>query len=56
MSAMSRWNRVKNMIAEWGRYARTRRELVKFDHRGLQDIGVSRCDADHEISKPFWSC
>ncbi len=51
---VSHLTRLKTYIAGWRRSARSRRELSKFDHRGLQDIGISRCDADQEISKPFW--
>lgn len=33
---------------------RQRNALLKLDDRMLSDIGVSRADADHEGSKPFW--
>lgn len=33
---------------------RQRQALLKLDDRMLSDIGVSRADADHEGSKPFW--
>jgi len=29
-------------------------ELLKLDHVELQDIGISRCVAQSEASKPFW--
>jgi uncharacterized protein YjiS (DUF1127 family) len=28
--------------------------LESLDDRCLQDIGMSRCTADFEASKPFW--
>lgn len=34
--------------------ARTRRLLASFDTRLLKDIGLSRVDAEAEISKGFW--
>ena len=33
---------------------RQRRALRHFDDRLLADIGISRCDAEREIEKPFW--
>jgi uncharacterized protein YjiS (DUF1127 family) len=33
---------------------RQRDVLLKLDDRMLSDIGVSRADAYHEGSKPFW--
>jgi uncharacterized protein YjiS (DUF1127 family) len=29
--------------------------LANLDDTSLRDIGVSRCTAQHEASKPFWS-
>jgi len=31
-----------------------RRHLGELDDRLLRDIGVSRADIDHEMSRPFW--
>ncbi len=45
---------VRQFLAEWRRRARSRADLSKFDHRDLQDLGMSRCDADGEVRKPFW--
>jgi uncharacterized protein YjiS (DUF1127 family) len=33
---------------------RQRRALAQFDDRLLSDIGISRCDAEREVEKPFW--
>jgi uncharacterized protein YjiS (DUF1127 family) len=50
----SRWNEVKRQIREWWHFARSRHELESHDDRCLHDIGMSRCTADFEASKPFW--
>jgi uncharacterized protein YjiS (DUF1127 family) len=42
------------LFKEWRRRARGRRELAALDERTLRDFGVSRYDAYHEASKPFW--
>jgi uncharacterized protein YjiS (DUF1127 family) len=34
--------------------ARSRRELASLDASTLADIGMSRCTAAGEASKPFW--
>ncbi|WP_170331580.1 DUF1127 domain-containing protein [Ruegeria arenilitoris] len=34
--------------------ARQRRSLAKLDDRALEDIGVSRAEADTEAARPFW--
>jgi uncharacterized protein YjiS (DUF1127 family) len=52
--ATSRWNQVKHLIGEWRRRARSRHELMSLGEAGLHDIGLSRCDAARELSKPFW--
>jgi len=33
---------------------RQRRALGALDDRMLKDIGVSRCDVEAEVSRPFW--
>ncbi|WP_374651811.1 DUF1127 domain-containing protein [Dongia sp.] len=33
---------------------RQRRALEALDERMLKDIGISRCDVEAEISRPFW--
>jgi uncharacterized protein YjiS (DUF1127 family) len=47
----SRW---LHHIAEWRSRTRSRNELSNLSDRTLRDIGVSRCDAHWEASKPFW--
>jgi uncharacterized protein YjiS (DUF1127 family) len=49
-----RWSQVKKGLAEWRHRARSRRELMNLDDAVLHDIGVSRCSAGFEASKPFW--
>lgn len=51
---ISRWSQVKQHLAEWQRRARSRHELVNLSDSLLHDIGLSRCDAMSEASKPFW--
>ncbi len=38
----------------WVARTRQRRHLARLDDRMLADIGLSRADANQEISKPFW--
>jgi uncharacterized protein YjiS (DUF1127 family) len=45
---------VKQMLAQWRAHMRSRTELMNLSDRCLQDIGMSRCTADFEASKPFW--
>jgi uncharacterized protein YjiS (DUF1127 family) len=42
------------MIRLWRSRIRERRTLVSFDDRDLRDLGMSRWDAERELSKPFW--
>jgi uncharacterized protein YjiS (DUF1127 family) len=46
--------RVLDALARWHERARSRRALLTLDDRMLSDIGVSRADAHHEASTPFW--
>ena len=39
---------------EWRQRARDRAELARLDYRMLQDIGITRADAEFLINKPFW--
>jgi uncharacterized protein YjiS (DUF1127 family) len=39
---------------EWRRRARERQELMTMSDMSLRDIGITRCDAMNEASKPFW--
>ncbi len=43
-----------SLFGLWRQRVVTRRELGRLDERMLQDIGFSRLDADHEMTKPFW--
>jgi uncharacterized protein YjiS (DUF1127 family) len=38
----------------WFARAEQRRQLAEFDDQRLQDIGITRTDAEAEIAKPFW--
>jgi uncharacterized protein YjiS (DUF1127 family) len=49
-----RWNHVRQTLASWYRHAHSRNELMGFSDRDSHDIGISRCTADFETSKPFW--
>ncbi|MGA2313513.1 MAG: DUF1127 domain-containing protein [Xanthobacteraceae bacterium] len=49
-----RWSQRKNGLAGWRQRARSRDELATLSDRVLQDIGLSRCTANFEASKPFW--
>jgi uncharacterized protein YjiS (DUF1127 family) len=50
----SRWNEMKQQFAEWRRLVRSRHELHSLSDQTLRDIGVSRCDVQREVTKPFW--
>lgn len=41
-------------VGEWRRRMRARGELSALDDRMLQDIGLSRSDAEFLANKPFW--
>lgn len=45
---------VRKVLQQWGRRRRERAELARLDDRMLRDIGITRGDVWHEISKPFW--
>ncbi len=49
-----RWSQVKQHLVKWRHRARSRAELEMLNDRVLQDIGMSRCTANFEASKPFW--
>ncbi|MGE0753394.1 MAG: DUF1127 domain-containing protein [Variibacter sp.] len=38
----------------WCSRATQRRILAEFDDQRLQDIGITRAQAEAEIAKPFW--
>jgi uncharacterized protein YjiS (DUF1127 family) len=41
-------------LREWRRRIRDRERLAGFDERMLQDIGLTRADAEFLSRKPFW--
>jgi uncharacterized protein YjiS (DUF1127 family) len=47
-------NQVVATLREWRRRARDRSRLAELDERTLQDIGLTRADAEFLINKPFW--
>jgi uncharacterized protein YjiS (DUF1127 family) len=38
----------------WLDRVRQRRHLGELDDRLLRDIGLSRAEVEHEVSRPFW--
>jgi uncharacterized protein YjiS (DUF1127 family) len=42
------------IVNEWRRRSRSRRELLTLDERDLCDVRLTRCDALAEANKPFW--
>jgi uncharacterized protein YjiS (DUF1127 family) len=54
LNRFSCWNQAKYLLVEWLTLAKTRNELMNLSDRALRDIGLSRCDAEFEASKPFW--
>ncbi len=46
--------RLFDVVMVWLERARQRRHLAELDDRLLRDIGLSRAEVDHEISRPFW--
>jgi uncharacterized protein YjiS (DUF1127 family) len=54
-SAMLRCSQLKKIVSEWRRRIHSRSELANLDDVSLRDIGMSRCTAQHESSKPFWT-
>jgi len=43
------------LLREWNERSRQRWHLRQLDDRMLQDIGVTRVDAEAEWDKPFWT-
>jgi uncharacterized protein YjiS (DUF1127 family) len=42
------------LLKTWRRRAEERQTLVTMSDMMLRDIGITRCDAMNEASKPFW--
>ncbi len=49
-----RWSDVKRRLTIWWQYSCSRSELEGLSDKCLQDIGISRCEAEFEAAKPFW--
>ncbi|GGC01615.1 hypothetical protein GCM10011352_29720 [Marinobacterium zhoushanense] len=50
----TRLKRLLKRIGEWRQRHRQRDQLMALSPWMLKDIGISRADAVHEGSKPFW--
>ena len=46
--------RLWSLLRVWQQRAHQRRQLLTLSNRQLDDIGVSREQADCEAAKPFW--
>ncbi len=46
--------RLPALLRTWYQRAHQRRQLAQLDDRALDDIGVSRAQAEAEAAKPFW--
>jgi uncharacterized protein YjiS (DUF1127 family) len=42
------------LLQRWQRHLRQRRQLLSLTERELRDIGLTRCEAVREATKPFW--
>jgi uncharacterized protein YjiS (DUF1127 family) len=42
------------LLELWAERMRERTQLARLSDRDLHDIGLSRCDVDHLLAKPFW--
>ena len=47
-------SRLDRAIENWRRRAYERQVLMTMSDAMLRDIGITRCDAMSEASKPFW--
>ena len=48
-------HRSLELLWEWNERSRQRWQLRELDDRMLQDIGVTRAEAEAEWDKPFWT-
>ncbi len=51
---MFNWDQIVRRVGEWQRRSRSRQELEGLSDATLRDIGITRCDAQHEAQKAFW--
>lgn len=42
------------LLGQWAQRMRERTQLARLSDRDLHDIGLSRCDVDRLLAKPFW--
>lgn len=49
-----RWSDARHRLTMWWQYSCSRSELESLSDKCLQDIGISRCEAEFEAAKPFW--
>lgn len=47
-------HRLVDLLHQWRRRARTRRQLAALDDHQLSDIGISHSERMAELDKPFW--
>lgn len=45
---------ISAILRLWYRRATIRPQLAQLDDRKLNDIGLTRAEADYEAAKPFW--
>lgn len=50
----ARPRRRRMSLFDWLALARQRRALGRLDDHRLMDLGLTRAEADHEASRPFW--
>ena len=44
----------KQLLVEWYRRARSRREILLLDERTIRDLGLTPGQLKFEAAKPFW--
>ena len=44
----------KNLLVEWYRRARSRRDIAMLDERTIRDLGLTPGQLEFEAAKPFW--
>ena len=47
-------NGVLSLIGSWLARHRQRQALTQLDDRMLEDVGITRHQAEREVEKPFW--